>query len=303
MGLEFELQIAEEVARKSGATIVELIENNQLNPERKHDKSFVTAADKAADVIISTVLKEKFPQDLIVSEESWPPGQEMYPESRRVWFIDPIDGTGRMVEGSSDFSVMIGLALPGPSGLLPALGLLYQPRGDICWKAVIEPSGPIVAERVERGTSFKLDPLPAINSPPAEVRVIASPAHFNSDSKEGKVVLPLLEKLRHASPACNVTAVKRGSVGLKAMAVTDAVAELFFSPLKNLALWDLCAPHVLLRAVGADLYSLDGVPIRYDGPSVAAPSGGIMASSPSTRELALNVVAPAAKELKEAGVY
>jgi myo-inositol-1(or 4)-monophosphatase len=90
----------------------------------------VTEADRACQRLIVAALRERFPQDGIVGEESddgsgithRPPTS-----GSRVWVIDPIDGTNNYVAGFGSFAICIALLDLGT----PILGVIHDPcRGD-----------------------------------------------------------------------------------------------------------------------------------------------------------------------------
>ena len=87
----------------------------------------VTNADRAANVIIIAAVTAAFPSDVIFSEESPdPPGRR---DARRVWIVDPMDGTSDFVRGGDSFTVSIGLSILGAAVLgvvcNPVQGRLY----------------------------------------------------------------------------------------------------------------------------------------------------------------------------------
>ena len=77
-----ELEVAVSLARRAGAEIVRLRASGELNPtEKPNDEGPVTAADFAADRLISDGLREAFPGDCVVSEE----GGECATDGDRAW--------------------------------------------------------------------------------------------------------------------------------------------------------------------------------------------------------------------------
>ena len=69
----------------------------------------VTEADLAAEKLIVSAIKKKFPEHGIVAEE-----EHAYHEGQDyVWYIDPLDGTYNFTRGIPVFCVMIGLAYKG----------------------------------------------------------------------------------------------------------------------------------------------------------------------------------------------
>src|SRR5436190_22530157 len=93
-----ELQIATELARAAGAIALKYY-GKSLNVKYKGSSSDpVTEADQAANELIVKKLIEMFPHDGIFSEESIANQERL--NRRRVWIIDPIDGTRSFITGT-----------------------------------------------------------------------------------------------------------------------------------------------------------------------------------------------------------
>jgi len=79
----------------------------------------VTAADRAAEQAMRTLIRKAFPQHGIVGEEF---GDEN-PGASYVWVLDPIDGTKSFISGMPAWGTLIGLLKDG----LPVYGMMHQP--------------------------------------------------------------------------------------------------------------------------------------------------------------------------------
>jgi myo-inositol-1(or 4)-monophosphatase len=79
----------------------------------------VTAADRAAEQAMRTLIRKAFPQHGIVGEEF---GDEN-PTASFVWVLDPIDGTKSFISGMPAWGTLIGLLKDG----LPVYGMMHQP--------------------------------------------------------------------------------------------------------------------------------------------------------------------------------
>jgi histidinol phosphatase-like enzyme (inositol monophosphatase family) len=90
----------------------------------------VTEADREAERAIRALIGAEFPDDGILGEEH---GSENG-ESRRVWVIDPIDGTRAFISGVPVWGTLVGLTVDGDAvaGLMsqPFTGELYYANGD-----------------------------------------------------------------------------------------------------------------------------------------------------------------------------
>lgn len=212
--------------------------------ERKADSSPVSAADRAADVLIRDQLSLAYPSDAILSEEAVDDGA--WRVARRVWIIDPIDGTRAYLDGHDEWAVQIALWQDGALALgvvampnqLPLLGV----PGAGAW-------------RVDAAQRRRVQ-LPAA---PDEVLLA-------SRRLEGKLGVLGGRRLRHTS-----------SVGGKIALLLDGAAWAYLQP-QALAVWDVAAPLAIWLAAGgaaSDAHGAtlgwDPLPARVDGLVCAAP--------------------------------
>jgi myo-inositol-1(or 4)-monophosphatase len=79
----------------------------------------VTAADRAAEQAMRTLIREKFPAHGIIGEEFGPER----PDAEFVWILDPIDGTKSFISGMPAWGTLIALTRAGQ----PVFGMMHQP--------------------------------------------------------------------------------------------------------------------------------------------------------------------------------
>ncbi len=79
----------------------------------------VTAADRAAELAMRTLIRRKFPAHGIVGEEFGPER----PDAEFVWVLDPIDGTKSFISGMPAWGTLIALTRRGH----PIFGIMHQP--------------------------------------------------------------------------------------------------------------------------------------------------------------------------------
>lgn len=79
----------------------------------------VTAADRAAEDAIRTLIKKHFPAHGIIGEEF---GNERE-DAEYVWVLDPIDGTKSFITGMAAWGTLIALMRNGE----PVYGMMHQP--------------------------------------------------------------------------------------------------------------------------------------------------------------------------------
>ena len=131
--LEKELEVAAALARRAGEKILEFYALEIIAEEKLGADNFtepVTIADKTASRIIVEGLAEVFPEDGILSEEE-DDVIEIRSSRRRVWVIDPIDGTWGFIKKDGDFGVQIGLT----DGSDAVLGVVFIPAQNCLYYA------------------------------------------------------------------------------------------------------------------------------------------------------------------------
>jgi myo-inositol-1(or 4)-monophosphatase len=110
----------DELAAASGEAILPFFRTS-LGIENKATQGFdpVTAADRAAEQAMRTLIREKFPAHGIVGEEFGPERAD----AEYVWVLDPIDGTKSFISGMPAWGTLIALSRAGN----PVFGMMHQP--------------------------------------------------------------------------------------------------------------------------------------------------------------------------------
>jgi len=127
-----ELEIAKELAIKAGEVILRAYRQSDYEIETKDDDSPVTTADREANALIVTGLKEAFGEIPVLAEESADDKARL--KSDFCWLVDPLDGTREFIKGNDEFSVNIALVFRSR----PVLGVIYVPTTDELYYAVEE---------------------------------------------------------------------------------------------------------------------------------------------------------------------
>ncbi len=270
--LERELEIACLAAREAGRVILSHYGNPDIVVETKPDASPVTIADQAANATVLDHLRAAFPDDAFLSEESPDDGSRI--GRRRVWIIDPLDGTRDFLAQTGDFSVHIGLTIDEQ----PVLGVVYQPVRQALYHAC-QGAGAFLESS---GTSTRI--TTSQRREPSELRVGIS--RLNPDEGLGKCL---------AASGLAPRAVAMGaSVKHMALARGDLDAVLNLSPAEQE--WDTCAPQVILTEAGCTVSDGDGHPFRYNQADLYRRRGSV-ASNGLCHTLMLRVMAPCLPEI------
>ena len=275
--LETELEAAIALARTTSETILDHY-SREIFAEQKLgvDEYFepVTAADREASRIIVDGLKTAFPQDAILSEEETDNPSERL-SKKRVWIIDPIDGTAGFVKKDGDFSVQIGLAENGE----PVLGVVLLPFHRTLYYAV-----------KGEGAFARFD-----GSMPEALRA-SDRAAFDemtlafSRNHPSKGITAIIAAFRFAD------AVQRGSIGLKIGLISEKKADIYVHLSPRTKLWDTCAPQIILEEAGGRLTDLFGETYRYDISDVQN-HGGIVATNGVSHDAVISKLGPILNEI------
>lgn len=97
----------------AGEAIIAARQSNDLEVRFKGRRDLVTTADLEVDRLITTVIKEKFPNHLILSEESAPQLSQQHDWMEPLWILDPIDGTTNYAHGHSHVGVSLAFSYQG----------------------------------------------------------------------------------------------------------------------------------------------------------------------------------------------
>jgi len=254
--LSHELDVARELAREAAA-LVRRFSQQPMAVKHKAGGEPVTEADLAANTLIVSRLAQEFPGDTVLSEELPDDGSRL--GSRRVWMVDPIDGTRDFIRGQTGYVVMIGLCLDGR----PVLGVVAHPSTGAVWSGVV---GQAAWREQPGGTRTPVQTSP-LAEPPG-VRIVVSQSRRS----------PQIDAFRRALGVTDEMTV--GSVGLKVALVAQGERDLYLYPGEQTKLWDTCGPEAILIAAGGRMSDMDGRPLDYGKADLNNRSGVVASNGP-----------------------
>jgi 3'(2'), 5'-bisphosphate nucleotidase len=262
MTYEKELTVALESARKASRRILELYETFTAIPDARADIS--TQADRDSQELILQAVRKQFPDDALCAEEATPTLSDAPKTGRRVWVVDPIDGTRGFAQNNGEFSVMVALVEDGRV----AVGVVLEPATNRLTWATLD------------GGCWRQDG----DGKPArcQVTTTADPAAATltqSRSKPG-VVSKQVQKLKPAK------VIETHSAGVKLAKVARGEADLYVNHYPNFHDWDIAAGHVLVLEAGGKVCGLRGQPVVY-GKGAADQRLGLLASNAAIHDAAL----------------
>lgn len=107
-----ELKVAKTIALKVGRYLRTSQKNNVIvkQPNGRGYLDVTTKVDLESERMCIEAILNSFPEDHILSEETL---NEFSPDWKRVWIIDPLDGTTNYVKGFDVYAVSISLVVDG----------------------------------------------------------------------------------------------------------------------------------------------------------------------------------------------
>jgi len=269
--MEKELETAITLARTAGGTILEFYEHGFEIEEKIQADNFsepVTIADRTASQMIVEGLSNAFPNDGILSEEEFDDKERL--DKRRVWVIDPLDGTFGFINKNGDFAVQIGLAAEGEA----ILGVVYLPTTNVLYFAVKDEGAWMLEDE-------------------------KAPERLKVSSETDFAQMNLAVSRNHRSPRMSLVMeslglkkeIGRGSVGLKIGLIVQKFCDLYIHLSPRTKHWDTCAPEIILREAGGRMTDLFGEKIIYNTSDVNN-HNGVLASNGAAHDLTVAKLKP-----------
>ncbi len=164
--------VATEAAVRAGAIQLEHY-GQDVKIEKKGEIDLVTEVDHACEAAILEVIRERFPEHDIVTEEA----DIARTGSRYVWIVDPLDGTTNFAHSYPMFCASIALTVDGES----VAGAVFDPLRDELFTAEKGGRRPPQRRAPEGHPRGSPDPEPDHHRlplrPPREARRAPDPVH------------------------------------------------------------------------------------------------------------------------------
>lgn len=232
-GRQADFELLKSAVARAGALALKYFESDFKAWEKGRNDP-VTEADLAVDRLLEEALREARPDYGWLSEESADDPARL--ACRRVWMVDPIDGTRAFVNRRPEFAVSAALVEDGH----PVLGVVFNPVTDAFFAARLG------------GGAFLGDKRLAI-TPRAELegaRMLGY-RHFFSSEKYWPVPWPRMNYAQVNSIALRMALVAAGS--------HDIVVSV--RPKSD---WDIAAADLIVTEAGGAAADSDGTAFVYN---------------------------------------
>lgn len=259
-------EIAVRAAREAGQFIRERVaQRKQI--DYKSAFNIVTDVDKGSEAMIIKIIRDAFPDDSILAEESG----SLPKQGERRWLIDPLDGTTNFAHSYPFFCVSIALEFDGEL----MVGAVFNPMTQELFCAEKGNGAYLNDERIHVSAIDKLSAsLLATGFPPDSAN-----AAFNN-----------MEAFANITAQCH--GVRRdGSAALDLCFVACGRSEGFWE--WKLAPWDMGAGALIVREAGGKVTNLVDGPLDLNIGHILATNGVI--HSEVVQELG-KYLTPAAKK-------
>lgn len=245
------VEVMRKLSLEAGATIMEIYEADDFDVKLKSDESPVTAADEAADVLISAGLRAAFPDVMLVTEEQ---SATHTTQGDTFLIVDPLDGTKEFIHRRGDFTVNIALVEKG----IPTRGVVYAPaKGRMFYTDAsgqsVEETGDLLPDQVGPVT-----PISVSEADNSALMVVASKSHRDQATDD------YISKYA-------VKDMKSAGSSLKFCLVATGEADLYPRVGRTME-WDTAAGHAVLSGAGGAVVRFDDLtPLRYGKEDYANP--------------------------------
>ncbi len=251
--MDFDLMSAvfRRLSLEAGDKIMEIYGRDDFEVKSKSDDSPVTAADEAADEIISAGLRAAFPDVVLVTEEQ---SDSHSAKADNFIIVDPLDGTKEFIHRRGDFTVNIAYVENG----VPIRGVVYAPaKGRLFYTDA-------TGQSVEETGDFAKDS--------------AGPAAPMSVAKPDNGALMIVASKSHRDQATddyinkyNVKDSKSAGSSLKFCLVATGEADIYPRVGRTME-WDTAAGHAVLTGAGGHVVRFDDhSPLIYGKQDYANP--------------------------------
>ncbi|MFL4469317.1 3'(2'),5'-bisphosphate nucleotidase CysQ [Tateyamaria armeniaca] len=251
MNYDVLIPVIRKLALEAGDKIMEIYGQDDFDVKSKSDDSPVTAADEAADALISAGLRSAFPDVMLVTEEQ---AATHRTSGDTFLIVDPLDGTKEFVHRRGDFTVNIALV----EGGVPTRGVVYAPaKGRMFFT---QADGQSVEETgaLDTDTMGDLTPIRVADSDNAALLVVASKSHRDQATDD------YINKY-------SVKDMKSAGSSLKFCLIATGEADLYPRVGRTME-WDTAAGHAVLSGAGGKVVRFDDhTPLVYGKDGYANP--------------------------------
>jgi myo-inositol-1(or 4)-monophosphatase len=259
-----ELAFTVDVARRAGAILTDSYERLE-RIDYKSKRDVVTDADYASERLVIEAIKERFPDDAILAEESGEHAGVLRDDGShngRTWVIDPLDGTVNYANGIPFYCVSIGLLVDD----VPTVGVVFDPSRDDMYTATVDGPACLDGEPISASTKESLGDY------------VVSLAVIGRGG---------LSRERRIAPQIRIHR-RMGSAALALVYVANGRFDAFIQN-GGLSPWDVAAAGLIAERAGAVVTDVKGN--AWWNPAVRGPRANVVAAPAAQHGALLELLA------------
>ncbi len=250
-----EASVLKKAVLAAGSAILQL-QKTGFSVMRKENNDLLTQADLLANEILHKELLGAFPEDGWLSEESVDDVARL--GAKRVWVVDPIDGTKEYARGVPQYSVSVALVENG----IPILAAIFNPETNEYFSAIKGKGAWLWDEQIHCNEDV-----------PARLTLLAS----HSECKRGE--------WDRFMPLHDVQQI--GSIAYKLALIAAGKAHATFS-LGPKSEWDIAAGVLLVQEAGGMVTDQAREPFIFNQQDIRVK--GVVASSCAAYPVIFNMI-------------
>ena len=233
------LDFALETAREVGQIHLNYFGQISSIKKKSSDNDLLTLADVESDSYIKSKIKQNYPLDSIVSEES----DSLQNQSEYTWVIDPLDGTTNFAHNLPIFAVSIGLKKYEET----VLGVVYNPAVNKCFYAEINKGAFLNGEIIH----------PSSNRLLSESLIATGFPYLHDELYDMSFLI--FKELYDGTRGIRRLGAAALDLCFVAMGRFDAFYEFNLNP------WDICAGSLIAKEAGCIVSDWNGERLPSDG--------------------------------------
>ncbi|MDF3414930.1 3'(2'),5'-bisphosphate nucleotidase CysQ [Sulfitobacter sp. M57] len=251
MDYESLVTVMRKLSLQAGDKIMEIYGQDDFDVKSKSDDSPVTAADEAADAIISAGLRAAFPDVMLVTEEQ---SATHSAQGDTFLIVDPLDGTKEFIHRRGDFTVNIALVENGK----PTRGVVYAPAKSRMFFTQADGQSVEETGEFDKDVIGNVTPMSVSDADNAALMVVASKSH-RDQATDDYIAKYAVRDMTSAGSS------------LKFCLIATGEADVY-PRLGRTMEWDTAAGHAVLLGAGGDVVRFDDhTPLVYGKADFANP--------------------------------
>jgi myo-inositol-1(or 4)-monophosphatase len=233
--MQRELEMLQDTVRRAGQRVLQLAQDG-FDTHIKQDRSPVTSADLEVGRLLRQDLLGAFPDDGWLSEED--PDDPQRLDKKRIWVVDPIDGTKYFMKGVPQYTISVALV----KASRPVTAVVYNPATKQLFSAVRSSGAWLNGHRIR------------VRNPHTRPSILVSP--------------PAWERGRFRTLEAAAECRPIGSIAytLALIAAGQADGTLNMDRLNE---WDVAAGVLLVEEAGGIALDSKGNQLRFNQPQTA----------------------------------